>query len=570
MAMKTIIKLSLISLLFSLPAGAQKPKEIEYMAHRQATIEAMDSLIKNAQEVPDILMKFADNKCKEFKNDTLLMSRLAEFFATKGGWPELAAQRFRELKKEHPKYLGGYFNYANTMHSVGTKVTPEGGLQRESKYRDLAKAQIDSAKAVDPKSIQPYLAWLAICAPFTFSEAVSTDFDTEVEAMNKAFPDSRAYYRAAQLLRSREPFVQGIEDSKTRADYEFLVDRKALDYYEKVNVETMTATELQGLSSHYYASTRSPYMDLQDKKALYEKGAGLALRGTEKFPDSIGFQRLLLWHNAELAKADDDQRVFYSQEAHQAAEKLFGSKENPIGADYFYDGLALQNMAKYTEAIDRYNQALADGLAYYDRNYRRDSVAALDNISDCYKALKDYDRAIAERKRQFEVRKAHKGELRLNDLQDLTSLYRSIANDTLNSAEKRIAAFVSADSLYAIIQDEIDKGNKNFHMPEGWTGYGLYNRYQMRLGAEKIQPDMEEFSKYEMAEAIIGRIGPLPEKSDREKGFLIASYDALRIYNFKSGNYKEALRMVEAVENMAPGTYEKRVIDTHRKMAKKR
>lgn len=536
----------------------QKQKNTEYNIHRAITIEAMDSLLKNAKEVPDILMKFADKKCKEFHNDTLLMSRIAESFAIYGGHLAFSQQRFRELKRVHPRYLSGYFNYANVMHSYGTKVTPEGGLQRQPEYRDLAKAQIDSAKTASPNSIQPYLAWIGICAPFAFSEAVVHDMDKEVEALNKVFPQANAYYKAAQVLRNATPAVQDIEDAKLRADYEFLIDRKALDYYEKIKPETMTAVELYDLSTFYYTSTRSPYLDRQDKQQLYERGAELARLGTQKFPDSIGFQRMLLWHNAELAKSDESQRISYSQEAHEAAEQLFASsKGKPIAVDYFYDALSLQNTGKYEAAISKYRDALRNGLVYSDRNYHRDSVTTMDNLSDCYKAKEDYESAIAEKKQLFRVRQAHQGELRLSDMQSLTSLYRSIANDTLKSAKERLAAFVSCDSIYGIIQAEIDANNTNYDLPEGWTGYGIYNRFQMRLGMDQIQANRPNLSTFEMAKAYVDRVERLEAKSEREQQWLIATAINCVSYYNQQEDYGQCVKYANIVFKYDPSYQEK-------------
>lgn len=550
-----------------MPAYGQKQKGIEYQLRRNATIEAMDSLFQYTQTLPgdkrpddELLMKFADEKCKEFHNDTLLMSRLAEYFATRVGRVDLAQQRFCELKRIHPQYLNGYFNYASTMNSYGTKVTPEGGLQRQPEYRDLAKAQIDSAKAVAPNSVQPYLEWLRYCAPYAFSEAVRSDMDEEVEALNKAFPQANAYYRAAEILRTAKPAVQKVDSEQTRDNHVFLINRKALGYYEKINVETMTASELEIVSSFYYTSTNSPYLGRHDKLPLYERGAELARLGAEKFPDSIGFQRMLLWHNVEIAKIDTAQRILCSQEAHQAAERLFGSSVKLAADDYFYDGLALQNIGKYDEAISKYRDALtyphSPKLSYNDRYHKCDSVTAMDNISDCYKAKKDYDNAIAEKKQLFKVREEHKGVLILRDMQNLQSLYRSIADDTLRTAEKRMAAFVSCDSIYDIIQTEIDAGNENYTVKE--KNSGIYNRLIVRRAMDQIQPDRTFLTTIEMAEAFIDRVEPLETKSDLEQQWLSnAAWNDCVLYYNKQGDYAQCIKYADIAFKYAPSFKER-------------
>ena len=68
-----------------LPIAAQKQKDIEYIARKKATIAAMDSLLKNAQVQLDVLIKFADQKCKEFHNDPELVSAIAMSFAIYAG-----------------------------------------------------------------------------------------------------------------------------------------------------------------------------------------------------------------------------------------------------------------------------------------------------------------------------------------------------------------------------------------------------------------------------------------------------------------------------------------------------
>lgn len=561
-----------------LPIAAQKQKDIEYTARRNATIAAMDSLLKNAQVQPGILMKFADQKCKEFHKDTLLMSRIAEFFATRNGQIEMSIERFRELKKEHPKYLAGYFNYANTIHSHGTKVTPEGGLQRDPKYRDLAKAQIDSAKAVAPKSIQPYLAWIGICAPFAFSEAVSADIDAEVTAMNKAFPQADAYFIAADILRNSNLHVQNIPNDSTgqkqKSDWRFLVDQKALNYYEKADVKSMNAPKLEFLTSHYYQVTKSPYLDSQKKRPMFQKGLERAQQGMERFPDNPQFCRLALWHAAELTKntvkTDKQQSSQYAETAHHASERFISlsKTDSVIGVDYFYDGLVLQYLNRYSEAIPKYRKALENHLPSYD-SYRRDSLTAYENLSDCFMQISDFEDATAAQKALIQIKKRRR-QYGFSDAYNLARNYEIIGSDTLMTINERMRAYISADSIYNEIRASVDKGEKGFELNEGYTGYGAYLSLRVRKNMDKIMPDRIECPTSQMAETVIKKLEPITKLSDNEKGFLITSYDFLRLYYYKSDDFKESLRMAEAVERIAPGTYSKDVMDAHRKSARKR
>lgn len=548
-------------------------KEVEYNARRAATIQAMDSVLKYARMDTETLMKYADDKCKAFKNDTLLMNRIAEAFSTYGGYHDQAIERFRELKRVHPKYIDGYINFANVLHSLGTKVTETYALQRDPNLCKLAKAQIDSVKTIVPKDTKPYLAWIGICAPFAFSDAVAEDLNAEVEALNKAFPQSNAYYLTANILNKAELQFQNIPNDsaglRKKSDWKFIVDKLALSYYEKTNINAISYEELYQLCSMYYSGTRSPYLNKQDRMEMLEKGMEHSLKGEERFPEKSDFIRLLLWYYGELSKYDKEQSIYYSGEAHKAAESFFSKEDNVIGVDYFYDALALQNLGRFSEAIDMYRKALNRNVASEDRNYHRDSLTCYENIRDCCLNTNDYQNALDASKSLIEMKKRKKT-YSLNDASGYAKIFETMGKDSLLTNEDRMNAFVHALSVYDEINTLANRKERGFELNEGFIGYPLYLNIKVREEMDKIEPDRSDFQTYQMANEIIDKVSPVVNKSKNEIGFLVTAYEKLRVYYNKGKDYKESLKCVEMVETLKPGTYKLDLINAQRKLAGKK
>ena len=209
-----------ILLLMSAQVGAQKKESVEWIAKREVTRMVLDSMIKNMNKLGvdyDKIQALVDEKCKEMKNDPELMSKIAMDFSTIGGSDDISEKRFRALKKMYPKYVEGYIDYANLLQSNGLLSNT---VKTDATYIVRAKAQIDSAKIVDPQSMRPYSAWIQWRAPLVKLEGVEEELKAEIDAWHKHFPDSGAYARAASIIMGVKPLVSNAYDYKNYYDAE--------------------------------------------------------------------------------------------------------------------------------------------------------------------------------------------------------------------------------------------------------------------------------------------------------------------------------------------------------------
>ena len=531
-------------------------KEVEYNARRAATIQAMDSVLKYAQIDPGTLMKYADDKCKAFKNDSVLMDSIADAFSAYGGFHDQSIERFRELKRIHPKYLGGYLSYAARMHSVGIQMM-NGQIQLDPKYRKLAKEQIDSIKKISPNSEVPYISWLKLCSKYVIIRTIQEDFRNEVAAYDKAFPQSNAYYVAGNLLsETKLDLSQFSKDDQNRYSKTFLNFTR--EFYDALNPQTMTPNQLTNSSLYYYTTVGRwrTIMDSLSRIDYFEKGRELAQRGIEKHPDSIRLQRLFLWHSAELMKYDKVQEIFYATEATKAATTLI-EHSDILGKDYFYYALALQKLKKETEAIEMYWKALnkGKGLRYNDREYNCDSTTAYNNIIVCYNNMKDYKNAIAITQIRNEILTKKGKQLAREDLATLGEYYDKFGRDTLNSIEERYGAFLKSDSLYTIIQERINDGTyTNPVSRDGSLMSGMYTYRRMQNSVYvKSRLKRDEVSPHEIARQLVDILKPIAEKSRVERNYLGTAYVQLMMYYDAAKDYKNALENIQLAESVCPG-----------------
>ena len=289
------------------------PTDKAYITKRTATIQAMDSVLKLSGYNPDPLMRYADMKCKEFDYDPELMRGIASGFATHAGYIKESSMRYQEIKRLYPDDFESYSSYAATLFDHSIKVNPDGGLTRDTAELNLAKAQIDSAKVALPGSKAPYRWWLARCTRYAYNDALIQSFRDEVEAYRKAFPDDNADFVAANYLGDAKiemnmaNFNTLYDEERQlqdylRADAEEYRRREAQKYFDKIDINTLPLDNLYQLTVFYYQSTESRFMGRDGRALLHEKGLEQASLGTEKFPEEKNFNRLQLWHAAELAK----------------------------------------------------------------------------------------------------------------------------------------------------------------------------------------------------------------------------------------------------------------------------
>lgn len=571
------------------------PTDKGYIARRTATIQAMDSVLKLSGYNPDPLMRFADVKCQEFNNDPELMRAIASGFAFNAGYVKESAIRYQKIKSLYPDDFESYSSYAAMLFDVSITVKPDGSLSRDTSQFNLAKAQIDSAKVAFPQSKAPYLWWLDRCTRYAYNDALVQSFRDEVEAYRKAFPEDNADFVAASYMGDAKiemnmaNFNNLYDEERELQDY-LRVDAEEYrrmetqKFFDKIDINTLSLDNLYTLTVFYYQSTESKFLGRDGRALLYEKGLAPAKLGVEKYPDRVNFSRFQLYHAAELAKiydyrADQARRKRDSdlQEKELAnrdtiaaqgiagAEKLMSMTDTLLRRDYYFGAVAYQFKGQYDKAIDLYKKALGpilikDVLKYRDQYHNCDSITIYQNLAECYMQLKQYENAIAQNLALFDIRKAHGTAVGISDVANIASLYREMGNDTTRTQQERFAAFVSADSIYACIQDSIDAGSVNYTSADGYTGYYIYQRFivrnNRRMGMNSLSEyaERENYLVDEVAEQLIRVVEPIANKSDREKAYLVNAALTLWRPNYNNKDYKACLPYQKIISKYDPET----------------
>ena len=606
--MKKICLLA-IMVIVCVSVSAEKKQSEKYIEKRTAAIQEMDSILKYGDKSPWELRELADKKCKEFKKDPVLMRAIASAFATRAGLIEDSKARYREIKRKYPKDFESYSDYAATLFDYSIKVNPNGSLTRDPEYFDLAKAQMDSAKVVFRNSKAPYLWWLNRCVRYAYNDAMVKSFQDEVEAYRKAFPDENADYEAAKIMGDSEIEMNMINfdnvydpvsetSDKLRLDAEYHRRMLAQKYYDKVDINRLPAEDLSNICYYYYISTESKYLGRDDRALLHEKGLDCAKVGIESFPDKLNVSRFQLWHAAELTKTYDlrvtqakrnrDKKLQAKETAKRdmiaelglsGANKLMSNTDTLLRQDYFFAGIVNQYSGKYDEAVKNYKKAVGPlhlikaKLPYKAPFHNCDSISIYQNLADCYSNANRHNDAITQLNALYNLRNQHGKSKALTDFMDLVTEYRAIGNDTLKTQKERFEALVTADSLYACIQDSIDAGSENFIFTKGFTGYYTFQRMQIRnmMGRLSDYQDREIYLPTEMAADIVRKVEPVAEKSDRETSIL--GMAALLLWRDKYNNkdYKACLEYQDLITKYDPDAAElyKKPFEHAKKQARK-
>ena len=595
---RLILILVLAAVSVNVSAGKKKknvwPTDSAYITHRRATIIAMDSVLRFSGLNPDPLMRFADQKCAEFNNDPVLMRAIASGFTNHAGFIKESIQRYQEIKRMYPKEFESYSDYAATLFDKSIEVKPDGSLKRDPEMFNLAKTQIDSAKIAFPKSKAPYLWWLERCTRYAYNDTLVYSFKEEVEAYRKAFPEDNADFLAASYMGNPKIEMNmtnfdNLYDEKRelknylRVDAEEYRRMETQKFFDKIDINTLSLDNLYTLTQFYYQSTESRFLGRDGKALLHEKGLERAKLGLEKFPNFTNFSRLQLWHAAELAKIydfrsnkakkDKDKELQDQETANRdtvaaqgcaGADRLMSQTDTLVRQDYYFTGVVKQYNGKYDEAIAFYKKAMGpirdlENLKY-QASHNCDSVTILENIANCYKETNQNEEAIATLKTLYDLRERHGNSISISDVASLATQYRAIGNDTTKTQQERFAAFVSADSIYANIQDSIDAGSKNFTESEGYRGFYVYQRYIIRnhkkngINALSDYVERDNYLVKEIAEDLVRRVEPVAEKSEREKAYIISAAFILWSTYYNQKDYKSCLPYQKILMKYDPET----------------
>lgn len=599
----TLTLLSLVTFTY-----ADKKKNAKYIERRSAAIEEMFSILHGD---PRPMMEIADKKCKEFKYDPELMREIAKCFYSVG-LTEQSIQRFQQIKRMYPNDFKSYSDYAAILFDLSIRDDHNDGIILDSLYFNLAKAQMDSAKVAFPKSKEPYQWWLLHCAPYTYNWNLLHSFKNEVETFRKAFPRENADYEAAKIL-SDNAFKVVITNSKTPSyayfpeeeneDISFRIERSyafhrselARKYYDKVDINSLQADELCKLTYFYYQCTESKYVSRDERALLHEKGLECAKLGVEKYPLKADFHRFMLWHAAELAKnrekfskyLDNDlqaqKNANYETIAEQGlvgAERLMTMTDTLLRQDYYFAAVVNQIKGYYDVAIENYQKAMGTmryfkniELPYKTPYHNCDSIIIYQNIARCYNSAKEYDKAISQQKALINLIKKHAG-LKYTDLLDLIRYYGPLADDPTRTQKERFATYITIDTLYAEIQDSVDADKELIDFfPKGYEGVYLYRRLINRSKMDKLDDfsQRENYQAVEIAEEIVKRIEPLPEKSEREIIMMSLAYEVIWRDYYKKEDYKNALTYINLEIKYDPSKKEiyKNTLDALAKLARR-
>lgn len=520
-----------IALCFALGLKAQKKVSPEYVAKREATAQAIDTLLRNQAKYGfdlDKIQILVDEKCKEMNYDPTLMSKIATSFGRYGN-DEIAFDRFRALKKKYPKNIDVYVDFANLLHATAER---EGYVATEEPLVQLAKAQLDSAKVAVPTSMRPYSVWIWLRAPLIAAPGAEEDLEAEVEAWNKAFPDSAVYAKASRLFAD----AKMIEKYKDRYHAPSL-RKRSLGYFEKAGIDKFSAREVAGISQNFYFT------------GDFEEGAKTAVLGLGMGEELLAFHHLSLWNNALSAQkalwydqSAVDKKQEFLDHALESAQWLMNYPDSMGYKDFVYAGIAYQENKEYQKAINFFNKSLATPSGALDPSkknrdiFQYDSLATYLNLSRCYEEIGDHEQRIKCIKEAIRVDENPSGNDFLKNWRELGYAYGELSRDTLKYTDsERLMALMSADSIFSFLQHNVDNGlEHSWNMPDC---YFLNFQLSRRLEMDRIDENRTICKTLEIAEAIYSRLEPRKSSlSEDEIRYLVNAYRSIRNHYANNGN----------------------------------
>lgn len=426
----------------------------EYDAQIKASIQAMDSVLKNSRKIsneitPDHMMKFADMQCEKFGDDPEYMDKMAEAFYLHFN-DVYGAQRYAELRKKHPTYIDGFISEAKLFNDLGWQNAPE----YDPSKLEAAKNLMDSAKVAFPNSTEPYMRWIYWQCPYRYIKKTGYEHlsvDTELEAVKKKFPDYPAYLDVAKLYDTELSKKANI-DQDTRINYIIY----AGEFYGKEDKEKLTNIDIVN------------YADICDQinsQESLEEGDSILNYGIKRNPDYAYFYRYKMYINHKLKNWDKVLEI----------GELFLEKSDSLpklSRDYECLANACVQKKDYHEALYYIREQLALGITDNTKH-----ALALRNVIDCFNGLNMTDSAAIAYSEFENFKKSHDMAMTINDYQKIMITYQTIVMDTLRNKEERIHYFYALDTLMSKM-GEVSPENI------GYVENARFNFLYNRLGLE--------------------------------------------------------------------------------------
>lgn len=522
--MKRIYICLLMLMVLSSAAFAQKKGSPEYNAQLRTTIIAMDSVLRNEtlrkNIPPDVIKKFANEQCENFKNDPDLMSAIADLFLTAYGNEIFANERYSELKQMHPTYINAYLNEANLFHSRAWKDAPA----FDSNFLLKAKTQIDSAKILFPTETEPYMKWARMQAPFRrhfrLSGYENLTVDNELEELQKKFPTYPCYLEMAKYYDEVLSKKKGIsrDDMISYIVY-------AGEFYEKADINTLKQNEIVDYADICY--------QINDEEHL-NKGLEVLDYGIRKYPEYAYNYRFKMWIEGKLSQWENL----------VATGNIFMQKSDSLpklNDDYMWLGIANLRMKHYEDAISYFKMQQELGI--------KDSmqqVACYRNLLDCYNGQSDLHHAVEtfEKLKSFKEKKGM--DMTVFDYLKLETAYRYQTIDTTIVAEKRIEFFKKLISICEI-EGKLSPAD---------IGSFYNNRFNYTfqlIGVEFGEQDIKRPEVLQAAKDLVDVVTNLQasqseaEKDVNDTYYLCAGYRAMMVHYFYTDNGQEAYKLAEHI-----------------------
>lgn len=201
---------------------------------------------------------------------------------------------------------------------------------------------------------------------------------------------------------------------------------QAITYYEKAPREKMDNESLVHFATALFGTKQM------------DKALEVAKYGQSKNPRYAPFNRLGLIINTELKNFDV---------AVKDGDALFNKSDSATikSLDYGYFARALEGAKDYTQAIAIYEQY--QGLEEVGADEKN---AIFKSISECYKNLGDYDKAV-----EFYSKYVNSFEKPSFTMQeDVVKIYTSLIQNPNNTDEQKMEAYKKADAIYATLMEK--------------------------------------------------------------------------------------------------------------------